>query len=342
MLLCAAVCSAQGGYYIPSNKITSSLVNNILQDKYGYVWIATENGLNRFDGYKFTQYFFDEDDSTALNSNIVVKLFSDSKGRLWVGTRLGLMQYDYKNDNFKKWRLPGETTPRIISMLETPSGEMYFGSSGRGLYRLDGDSIVKIPDGFTSPGGNWFFNQMLIDRLGRFWKCGYGEEITVKENDQVHQFFIKQEITVKLVELGDQIISVCMHGIYTIKDGVVTKIHDLTVLGKEIVSYCACATKDGDIYIGTRGDGLFMLDRNSLNLSRVDCRLREIDLSNAKIRSISEDLYGNLWIACEGKGIVVMPKNRPQFSTWTLSGQGYNVNCIFFLLDCYGVILLPC
>ncbi len=326
LIICAAVCVAQTGYYIPSSKFSSSHVNDILQDRYGYVWIATENGLNRYDGYKFTSYFSSTDDSTSITSNIVVRLFSDSKGRLWVGTRLGLMRYNYADDNFQVYQLPGEVSPRIISMIETQKGEMLFGSSGRGLFRLDGDSIVKVPDGYTTFGGNWFFNQMMEDSRGRFWKCGYGEELTVKDNDTVRQFFIRQEIVVKLAEIDGQIVIVGMYGIYVIKDGALVKIHDFSTLGKEIVASCACATRDGDIYIGTRGEGLFVLDKNTLQISRVECRVHALDINTAKIRSLDEDLYGNLWIGCEGKGVVVLPKNRPQFSSWTISGQGYNVN----------------
>ncbi|MBO7461091.1 MAG: hypothetical protein J6T96_00685, partial [Bacteroidales bacterium] len=47
---------AQTGYYIPSERYSGGTVSDICQDKYGFVWIATDNGLNRFDGYHFTTY----------------------------------------------------------------------------------------------------------------------------------------------------------------------------------------------------------------------------------------------------------------------------------------------
>lgn len=324
LLLCAAVCSAQSGYFIPSAKFSSSMTNDIVQDRYGYVWIATENGLNRFDGYKFTSYFCSTDDSTALNSNIVVKLFCDSQGRLWVGTRRGLMLYNYADDNFRAIPMPDEIRPRVISALETKSGELLFGTSGRGLFRLNDSIVEKVPDGYTSPGGNWYFNQMIEDSLGRFWKCGYGEELTVKDKDGIKQFFIRQDIVVKLIEACGQIIIIGVHGIYSVRDGKLSKIYDFSTFGKEIFACCACETRDGEIYIGTRGDGLFALDWDSLTLTHVDCRVRELNINTAKIRCLGEDHYGNLWIGCEGKGLVVMPKNRPQFSFWTLSGLGGN------------------
>ena len=44
----------QAGHFIPSERFSSGLINDICQDKYGYIWIATENGLNKYDGYRFT------------------------------------------------------------------------------------------------------------------------------------------------------------------------------------------------------------------------------------------------------------------------------------------------
>ena len=86
----------QTGFFFPSDRFSSGLINDICQDKYGYIWIATENGLNKFDGYRFTTYLSHPDDSTTLGSNIVTKLYCDKKGQLWVGTRIGLSRYDYK------------------------------------------------------------------------------------------------------------------------------------------------------------------------------------------------------------------------------------------------------
>ena len=77
IIILLIVCSrlfGQSGYYIPSERFSSGLINDVCQDKYGYIWVATENGLNKFDGYRFTQYLHQPNNPQSLNSNIVTKL----------------------------------------------------------------------------------------------------------------------------------------------------------------------------------------------------------------------------------------------------------------------------
>ena len=85
---------SQGGLYFTSDKLSNTNITSICKDKLGYIWIGTENGLNRFDGYKFTVYKNNPQDSTSLMFNIVNKVFCDKSGTLWVGTNTGLQRYD--------------------------------------------------------------------------------------------------------------------------------------------------------------------------------------------------------------------------------------------------------
>ena len=82
--------------------LSNSFIRIIAQDKQGFIWIGTDKGLNRFDGYSFKHYFHDENDPNSLGENMVTELFVDSKGRMWVcGPRIGNFQmYDPDQDQF--------------------------------------------------------------------------------------------------------------------------------------------------------------------------------------------------------------------------------------------------
>ena len=318
---------AQTGRFFPAEHFSSGLINDICQDRYGYVWIATENGLNRFDGYRFKTYLHHPDDSTTLSNNIVVKLYCDRKGQLWVGTRTGLSRYDYATNSFVHYPFD-EQKPRVTSIMERKNGEFLIGTSGRGLYTIKGNKIVKIPDGYTTPTGNWYYAQMIEDSQGCFWKCGYGDEVTMKDKDGVHQMNVKKGIVVKMADWGEEVLIICLHGIYSYRQNVLTEADiDLKALGNDNVVICS-AYQDhaGNIYIGTRGDGLFLLKKGSRRLERVECRLREIDLNTAKIWTINEDHHGNIWVGCQSKGLLMIPHIQPQFASWSLSGQGYHIS----------------
>src|ERR1700712_3940086 len=68
------------------NGLSQSNVTCIIQDKMGFLWFGTQNGLNRYDGYQFTVYRNDPTDSGSLSNNYIKSLVEDADGNLWVGT----------------------------------------------------------------------------------------------------------------------------------------------------------------------------------------------------------------------------------------------------------------
>jgi len=79
--------------------LSNNYVLDIYQDKKGFIWIATMNGLNRYDGYKFIQYLNDPQDTNTLSHNLTTCITEDSNGNLWIGTKNGLNQLN-KHNNF--------------------------------------------------------------------------------------------------------------------------------------------------------------------------------------------------------------------------------------------------
>src|SRR6187551_912195 len=80
--------------------LSQSSINDILQDKDGYLWVATWSGLIRYDGYS-TKIFHSGTGEADLKGNLISCLFEDHEGKLWIGTHVsGLFQYDKKTDRF--------------------------------------------------------------------------------------------------------------------------------------------------------------------------------------------------------------------------------------------------
>lgn len=302
---------AQTGYFIPSERFSGGTVSDICQDKYGFVWIATDNGLNRFDGYNFTTYNHSYEDSLSINSNIVTKLLCDRDGNLWVGTRLGLARFDYVEENLVRYHVDPPHT-RILSFLQLHNDTLLVGSSGHGLYKLEGDHLEKM-EGMTSYGGNFYFNQMTEDSKGRFWKVGYGREITVRDSSGVKSVMFDRGVAVKLVEIRDTMLVVSQKGITYVKDKVVD------IAEPPFASYIRSAYSDGnDIYLGTDGDGLYVFHTSNRRYEPVRCSIRDIDMSSTTITAIYGDQMGNLWLGCFAKGLVLIPKKQPLFSEWSV------------------------
>lgn len=128
-------------------ELSSSMLNKIYQDRDGIIWIATEDGLNRYDGAKFTVYRNEKDNPNSLLSDYVRTLFEDSQGRLFIGSLNGLQIYDRATDSFTTIPMylssGAPIAPNVGVILEQNNGEILIGTSGHSIFLLEtrGDSI---------------------------------------------------------------------------------------------------------------------------------------------------------------------------------------------------------
>jgi len=105
LISCSALSVAFGQNYKFSSKtlrdgLSQATVTGIVQDKYGFLWLGTQDGLNRFDGYEFKVFRHQLDDSTSLWENWITAMARDSKGRIFVGTNSGKVQSFDPDENF--------------------------------------------------------------------------------------------------------------------------------------------------------------------------------------------------------------------------------------------------
>ncbi|MEO5910777.1 MAG: two-component regulator propeller domain-containing protein [Pelobium sp.] len=115
-----------------TNGLSQSTINTIVKDKTGYLWFGTNDGLNRFDGYKFKIYRNVPSDTTSLAYNLIRTLYVDSKGNLWVGTLGGgLVLYDEKKDSFRRYDIG-----LIQRIFEDHNGRIWIGTY-EGLFNID-------------------------------------------------------------------------------------------------------------------------------------------------------------------------------------------------------------
>ena len=131
-----------------ANGLSQGMIFDMLQDTEGFIWIATKDALNRYDGYEFKVFSNDPSNSLSLSNNTVIRLFEDSKGRIWAGTEnSGVNIYDKRKGVF--YRLENSlANPNSISgnniraIEELPDGRILIATLGNGL------NIITLPDDF--------------------------------------------------------------------------------------------------------------------------------------------------------------------------------------------------
>jgi diguanylate cyclase (GGDEF)-like protein len=148
------------------------------QDSRGYVWLGTEDGLNRYDGVEFKTYKYDAADPGSLPNNMVWAIVEDAKGALWVATEGGgLARWERARDRFV--RIGGLSGPapglsrRLRALLLAPDGALWIGSKDAGLTRLDLASLrtVHYAKDASDPGSlsHDGVHALAYDRSGRLW-----------------------------------------------------------------------------------------------------------------------------------------------------------------------------
>lgn len=158
--------------------LSCSRIVEMNQDAYGFVWIATENGLNRFDGWKFINYFHDDKNPTSLSGNMVRKLLTDKSGRLWIGTNNGLQYYCPYEDNFHSVSFPDNAHPSISDMVETSNGKIWVVTSGYGAFFVDPVTLkATYQKWITELCHTLFINCIYEDHSHRLWIAYLGNHL---------------------------------------------------------------------------------------------------------------------------------------------------------------------
>lgn len=124
--------------------LPSNMIRDIVQDHEGYIWLATEDGLVRYDGYKFWTYTNIPGDTFSLSENRVQKLFVDYKGDLWIGFKSNLDRYNPACNCFIRYSSntsapANEQAGQINTFAEDQDKNLWIGTQNGGLFRYERD-----------------------------------------------------------------------------------------------------------------------------------------------------------------------------------------------------------
>lgn len=267
--------------YSIAEGLSNDIVRSITQDRYGYIWIGTEDGLNRFDGYSFKVYKHNPFDSSSIASNVVQSLCCDSTGDLWIGTEEGLDRYDRAADSFIHHDRPSDTPPVgrtiVTSLALDRLGSLWIGTPSEGLIRYDPARRTtsrlrhNVQDTSGIPCDS--IACLYPSRDGLLW-IGYTSPLLSAYNPADGHF-----VTVA-------------HG-SAAPEG----------LGSSVIS-SICEDRGGNLWLSTWGDGIVRLDssRTRATFYRHDAGDAQSVAENT-ISALSVDHTGRIWVATYLRGV---------------------------------------
>ncbi len=330
------ICSAQ--YQQPffdhittQDGLSQSTVNQIIQDDDGFLWFATNNGLNKYDGYSFKVYQKNTKDKTSISSNDVFGLFKDNKGYLWIlNGNDGLDRFDPKTETFENF-IHDPANPESISsndiyqVTQDSKGNIWIcAGNALNLFVPPDKSknkrarFVKYMNPDSSSTINWIFEnskgQLLVfsDYLYNF------DPITKKMvNTGVR---IDNPAVTSIIEdsQGNMLISTVLTGIKKLEYNKITNTYRMADPGKLNVAPNQrtrfCLDHNNHIWLATEVNGLYLYKPETDELENF--RHDEFDnntISDNTIYSLCEDNTGVLWIGTFSNGLDKYDFYRKQF-----------------------------
>jgi ligand-binding sensor domain-containing protein/serine phosphatase RsbU (regulator of sigma subunit) len=305
--------------------LSQSIVECILLDRQGFLWLGTEDGLNRFDGYEFRVFRHRVDDPGSLSYSEVKCLAEDGAGNLWIGTFGGLNRFDPVTETFERF-VHRPDDPRslggdiIRALLCDRSGALWVGTQGNGLDRLDAATgrFEHYRHDPATPGSlaHDDVRALLEDDRGSLWVGTFGgglDRLDPGADRFVHHrhetanrgSLSHDEVTALHRDAGGRLWIGTRKGFNRLegRSGRFVRIPaGREGLGHEHVSSIA-ETSDGSLWIGTDGGGLDRLDPQggSIHHHRHDPH-DETSLSTDRVVSLCLDGSAQLWVGTYGGG----------------------------------------
>lgn len=314
------------------NRLSCSLINKITQDANGFIWIATEDGLNKFDGWSFTSYFYKENDSTSINNNCAQSFLNDSKGRLWIGTKKGLQYYSPYTDSFRRIHFPDDNTPSVLCITELKNGEIWIATAGYGIYSIDSKTMKAIPQTqINDVCSTTFTHYIYEDSFSRLWIALPNARLARLSSDQQNieiypvQNVPSDKIYTMLEDNDKQLWVATSTQIYKWNETHRTFIQFKNQDNAPLVIRGLTYTHKGELLVNTFGNGVLQID--PVNKVLRPYASNEIP-SYDNIFALMEDRNDNLWIGCYQNGLLKLSNTPTSFKFIELKSLSNENNVI--------------
>lgn len=162
------------------NGLSSNYILDIVQDKNGFIWIATTEGLNRYDGHTIKQFKHSREDTTTIADDLVTCIREDSAGSLWVGTQKGLNKFNREKNNFEKVYRKGQSgeifpvSDYIRAILIDEKQIIWIESANGDLIKYCSNDTSSEVFHHKAPSmvNTYFYHDLYKDKSGILWIGG--------------------------------------------------------------------------------------------------------------------------------------------------------------------------
>lgn len=317
-LLVATYSSAQERRFArmtTADGLPQNSVECFAQDSAGFIWIGTQDGLVRYDGYEMLVFRSDPEDSTSLSDNFITALFIDSDGELWVGTRNGINHFDKTQNGFVKFFADAQKRHQSVRNIYEARDSIWF--------------IIEAIPFSISKGSNWKWINELGKRPDNSGRLGSGtlalhfsksdqlielsiDEVMIHDKGSVSQIQLPKssaeiEVSNSMMVQGSEKLWIICHGLFALNLNTQT-IESYAILSSDSIRYLNSITyENGKLWIGTEL-GLFVLNESDPTAVLEHFTHDPDDpfsINYDFVHTVFRDREQRLWVGTANKGLAV-------------------------------------
>lgn len=336
-------------HYKVEDGLTFNTVRSIIQDRRGFMWIGTEDGLNRFDGYTFKEFRSKANSKNSIGSNYVGTLLEDSNGDIWIGTENGVYIYHPTTEKFI--RLEAKTNKGVIcsssvnNIVEDKLKNIWLSTYGQGIfcYNLNSGKLEQyniVNEGSAKSNYN-FINYIYVDHNNLVWAAP-------KTPSSPLIFFNRPKKQFQIVPLKLNSTKKNTFSVYKIFEdsqhnfwlGTWDKgLCKLDIKSKKVTSYLSPQSAGGIIHIHEineykpnllligSDDGLSLFNTKTLQHQLLTSSETDpSSISDNFVYPIFKDREGGIWIGTYFGGVNYVSPNNGLFERYTHSKYVNSVN----------------
>lgn len=326
-MLIHAVSAQSYRLFTTEDGLPSTSISYLFQDSHGFFWIATENGLVRYDGARFKTYVHRDNDHTSLAHDFVTSLDQDSDGHLFVSTYMGVQVYDYNTDTFSPnvvWEDGSQFKDNANYVFCSSKGKVY--SVGYSINSLNYDGKILKAKKLNMPLNFKNYNKMQEDKDGRLWISHSGSNtLFCLDNDLVVADY---ELVVSSGNTSISDFSVSSDGavfVLTSDNG----LWELDQISKSFFPIDITFPTHNNIRIMSRNEYLYMsgdcgfaavFDRKKKALNSSVSEILKTLFPDGNVNQFISDREGNHWLSITQKGVLML---RADLSPFNIIGHQY-------------------
>lgn len=305
--------------------LSNSCIHSIYEDTRHNIWIATQNGLNRYDGVKMNVYRHHDNEPSSLMHDDVMKVFEYDRDHILIGTGAGVQMYDYATDKFQTIPLlndNGDTiSVHVVEMFRINEGgkdRIFLGFAGYGnaelVFQNDGSIRCQLVSDFKANDVDYFTIQHLKDKKGRHWFVQIARNVFRLEGKKMKQIRGIRNVCKITESKSGNIYGATIDGsLYKWDSKTDEFVQIASSADIEGAIYGLNPWMDGRLFICTDGGGLRIYDEKTGKVTQSTISINNFDLSTSNVKDAICDTYGNVWVGIYWMGVMMKPHNQTAF-----------------------------